>query len=346
MLMRTSLADGSTVEVYRASGRSGDHIVEAPQAGGGFVAVLVNHESRDGTGDATSVVRLNRDGSNMQIVATGKLQGDGSLDFPVRRGGAVMTDCGSEVTLEDVSGDGVLVYGVVRKTRASKSCGRQAVLNDWHYFAMSPTGETREVYAAQAVPWAKAKRGRRGGWSARCSCDAGEVDIQMSGTWLKIDAFRAGVTVRDMATGATSLPFPMRFGTNLIPSLGSVGTLGQFATLDTNVQRRRIGRRRHVTVRVDGYLFPNPADVSRRVNLGPRVPMFCGSRLFALRSGRGGVSILEELDPLLGTPSRIVGSLPSRVGTVVGCGPEFLVLSRQEKKRGIFTAYSLGPSAS
>lgn len=342
-LMRSSFLDGSKTVLKRFD--PSDTATGFPEdifAGGGYVYVNMSGDGpeRDEIRSSSSVLRMSRDGSNFQKIASGQLNA-GEEDAIVRLHGnkGQLNDCGTDVSAEHVAGDGSVVIREATADRESKACGRKKNVDHVRIYLLSPTGVTREILKEDLRVTLTIRRHKDGSWSSETgSKDPATYVAGVVGDRALLVRGRRSLSyyVRDLNTGTQTGPFKAAITSTYPFNLGSLDPEGRVAVSTFAVT----GSKKHRKIRHSSGVFQVPGDTaSFRPVKGFSFLMFCGKHLISL-SSRG----VRELDPVTFNLIRPI-SPPHKDGSIVdinnACTADYLYMSRSRSKGSKQLAYPL-----
>lgn len=340
--MRTSFLDGSKTLLKRFD--SNDEAVDYSEdlvAGGGYVYL---NTTGDGPGHrygaATSVLRISRDGSIVQKVASGLLKTSDDEDIITKGRSGQLNDCGTSAAAEYVTGDGSVVIRETTSERESKACGRKKNIDHERLYLLSPSGQVREILREDLRIKLTIKF-KKHGWEAEVGSVIPAITVvSVTGDRVLLSKGRGfSFYVRDLSTGVETGPYKSAVASKSNYDLvnASLDPSGRVAYSSFGAR----GDRKHLRFRHTAGVFQTAGDPSSfKKNKGFSFVFFCGSRL--LSSSARGVS---ELDPV--TFNLIRKIAPAHKGDTgidleSACSPEYLYMrSWDGGERITFLAYPL-----
>ena len=305
LLNRSSLVDGSRVRLMRFHDDDGYYIDDI-QAGGG--QVMVNLES-EGLNDPiqTKVLRMGRDGSNPQVLATGSKPGWEESSV-VEGGRARPNDCGTYVHGHSVTSTGSVVLMRTVGERESSACGMKPNFDHLRVTELSLSGSSREIFTedieldfSQTLSEGSGTGSGLVGFAGtfgRPLLDPFRTQIKVSGdraAYVKVSGGPA--YVRDLSTGALSGPY----GTGLLGgatrNFPTVDPSGRVALTAAALRYKDLSNTRQPPLGWVAHragVFTTPMSPTGFAHLSKlRFVEFCGSRLIG-----GTSSAIVELDPV------------------------------------------------
>ena len=302
-LVRRSIGGGPITELFRTSADDYEQIVDL-YAGGGVVAIQIDRDFGDDRETVeTRVVRMSRDGSNPVEVAKGA-QSLETFAYRGRKAKPELADCGTAVSLQDVSPSGEVAFGTLVAQRTASECGGTENSNSWNYSALRLDGSTRAITTVKAPVRMKIRRFKRG-YAASCRCGTGMRLVALVGDWAMVSQYTrdyedAGHRIVNLTTGLISDGYSTtsQKGTTSA-SFDSQGRVA-IMNIQRTVGRKRKSGKRKVGRRFKTISYPSPGSTADQIRVtGDPIVRYCGSRLIGLnRSGRG--TKLYEYDPFSG----------------------------------------------
>lgn len=244
---------------------------------------------------------MNAFGGEQRVVAAGAR----SADFnPRRKRGAKPRpgDCGTEVSLQDVSPTGELAIGSLVSTRTGADCGGTENSNAWTYSAVGADGSSRTIVSVKEP--VRLKVGRFG---ASCDCDAGARRVELNGDWAMVASISGftptGHRLVNLTTGMISDSYSLGARAGL--SFVSFDPSGRAAAFHAElVTRKRSNGRRTRGYRFRSLSHPVAGSPATAVRIeADAFSLYCGDRLIGLRHGARSAKLFEY-DPLTGASVR------------------------------------------
>jgi hypothetical protein len=347
VVKRGSFVDHSVVEIARFNEKDGTS-VESLNAGGGYVAIsLIGYAGTESKPVAsTRVVRVNRDGSNLVELASGKLNTFDDFQAVVENGTGKLSGCGTTVAAQVVSEAGEVVIGSSVADRASKVCGGKPNIDHWRYYTVSPIGATREIFSMAKTVRARLVV-RHGEWIGGSSTGGSPaldiVDVVGDRAIFGMNE-SSGTYVTDLNTGALVGPYASPLGpANYYDSwdAASLDPSGRVALYSFRGKRTKKSKLR----RAAGVFQPGVP--SQPLVFAPMKPKsylgFCGPHLIAQTvTHKGRDTFFEELDPTTFAVTRPIGTLNNKTAPIYWCTSQYLYGSGFKGLKATVTAVPLG----
>ncbi|MBI5309604.1 MAG: hypothetical protein HZB14_01045 [Actinobacteria bacterium] len=316
-------------------GSDQDEIVDV-KAGGGVVAFVVSHgEFSNDVGATSRIIRMAADGSGQTVVAIGEMRFPQHNDVEPRRP-LGLYDCGTEVSLSEVTPTGEVIYASVIRNRTGQGCGGTENTNEWTFTGVRPDGTTRLITTAKATVKLRIKRRRGRIVGTSCRCDRGWRLIQVRGDWAMIDSGSAYLgkskpRLLDLITGAMSAPYsvgnlgPNGYSSTSFDHHGRVAVFG----VKPVIRRSKKGKRLVVGAKFRMRSYPVPGSTASPVQVsGTPYAFYCGDRLFSTEQP-GRALELVEYDPVTGSRIRVLGEMSGRYQWgAVGCTSSHMYVER------------------
>lgn len=318
-LNRSSLVGRKRVRVarFQADGYS----VEGLSAGGGQVVVNLERGGID-TPLYTRVVRMSRNGSNQQVLATGSRPGwvDESV---VEDGRARTNDCGTHARADSMTDTGAVLLMQTTSERESSACGAKPNVDRVRVTEVALTGVTREVYTDEIQVEPAGPIGTGTGTGTESETHASTPGVASANPWqprVRVSHDRAiferpsdGLTyVRDLNSGALAGPY----GTGLkgpatlnFSTLDPSGRVAMSAiSLRTSKRKSSAPQRTWLAFRSGIFNTPlNPTPFTHKREM--LTIQFCGSRLIGATK-----TAYVELDPKTLRVRRTIAIFPKSSG--------------------------------
>lgn len=326
---RTSLIDFKTMPIYVLDDPAvASEFIDRIDAGGGWVAIRLTEAENFNSDVKTSVTRFKRDGSSPQTIASGQLLNpsvSAQLRASRRR---ELIDCGTKVTVADVSDTGEVVVAASQRERKGKLCSGKRNSNTWRYTGFLPDGTSRYLFSVDTkIHFTRVLRRQGKGLYTRESGDSdhGLREVVARGDHMLIQHFlRTNVlpfsfAQENLTTGVISIynvdwTGPAKIGDAAGSDNVSMDSQGRIALGFDHFAEARVGHKRK-TIYEDGLsVFPVAGDptsrVTARLGRGFSLTQFCGDKLVALTAvphNENAVD-LRVLDPATGNVLRDIGS--------------------------------------
>lgn len=322
-LYRGSFLNKSKVAIAKFGGTTGDYI-NGLSAGGGYAAItlrngLVKSKNRSGFTETSRVVRISRDGTRRDVLATGSVEVDGLNNYSFKNGVLVQKDCGTRVEALDVSSSGSVVLGRAVSERGSARCGKKKDVDRWRYMEARLDGTEREIFSIDRKVFVKVKKTKKGTRTRTNSGESAISNVDVVGDRVLFrNKSSESFFVRDLATGLLSGPF--RFGATRALNYASATMSAGGAIALTSFY---FAQKKYPTAR-NGIFpdFTNPSNVKLTPKLNS--PVFCGRHLIAKYEDDSRVA---ELDPVTLAPIRVIAKPKYAVisfGLDIACTDDYL----------------------
>lgn len=305
------------------------------KVGGDFVYVTMEGDGPESNEARTTILRMRRDGSDVQTIARGKLDSSEENSVVIEKGKGRLNDCGTTVEAQLATDDGGVVIRETTAQRESKACGRKRNIDHHRYYLLTATGVVREILTDSVRVSRKFKVGKDGSYEGSSSSGSEDLVIfNVIGDRALIARFRKSTLsyyVRDLNTGGEFGPYITR-AKGLDPfSLGSMDAAGRVALTGIALS----GTKKNPKFNFVSGVFP-VADPNTFLQIkGQSLLMFCGNHLIA-ETAKGA----RELDPL--TLNLLRPIAPLRLSYDIDtCDSNYLYMSRTKGRGAKYLAYPL-----